>query len=175
MINGMKFNKSKCQNLHLGQNNAGRKHKWGEEQLESSPAEWDWGVLVSSRLNRNQQRALAAQRANHTLGCIKHSTTELSGGAIVPSNSVLGQLHMEHCVQLWAPQFKKDVKVLECAQRRATKLVEGLEGMSYGVQLRTLCLVWFGLVKGRLRGHPVALYSFLRRGHGEGGADPGIQ
>jgi len=42
MINGMKFNKSKCQILHLGQSNAGDKYKLGEEWLESSPAEGIW-------------------------------------------------------------------------------------------------------------------------------------
>ena len=43
MINGMKFNKSKCWILHLGQSNAGHKYKLGKERLESSPAERDLG------------------------------------------------------------------------------------------------------------------------------------
>ncbi|KAK4832334.1 hypothetical protein QYF61_021863 [Mycteria americana] len=143
----MKFNKSKCRILRLGWSNAGSKCKLGEEWLERSPAERDLGVLVNSR---SQQCALAAKRANCILGCVKYSITSWSK-------------------EFWASQFKKDVEVLECIQRRATKLVKGLEGMSYEEQLRTLGLS--SLEKRRLRGDLIALYSFLRRGSGEGGAE----
>jgi len=67
-ISGVKFNKNKCWILRLGWSNTGHKYKLGKEWLESSPAERDLGVLVSSRLNNVQQRALAARRANPILG-----------------------------------------------------------------------------------------------------------
>ena len=82
-INGMKVNKSKCWILHLGQSNAGHKYRLGEEWLESSPAERHLGVLVDSRLNRSQQCALAAKRANRILGCIKHSISSQSKEVII--------------------------------------------------------------------------------------------
>jgi len=76
------------------------------------------------------------------VGCIKHCITSWPKEVIIPLYSALLRLHLEHCVQFWARQFKQDVKVLECLQTWATKLVKGLESMSCEEWLRTLaCLV----------------------------------
>eukprot|EP00061_Rhincodon_typus_P005615 g25343.t1 len=51
---------------------------------------------------------------------------------------VLVRLHLEYCEQFWALYLRKDVLVLEMVQKRFTRMIPGMEGLSHEEQLWTL-------------------------------------
>ncbi|KFZ47550.1 hypothetical protein N321_02668, partial [Antrostomus carolinensis] len=159
--NLMKFNKAKCNDLHLGQGKPKYKYRLGEERIESSPEEKDLGVMVDKKFNMSQQCVLAAQKANHILGCIKRNVSSRSRKVILPLYSALLRPHLECCIQFWSPQHQKDMELLEQVQRRTMRMIRGLEHLSYGDRLRELGL--YCLEKRRLWGHLIAAFQYLKR------------
>jgi len=124
-VNLMRFKKAKCKVLHLGQGKPRYQYRLGHEGTESSPAEKHLGVLVYEKQDLSHQYALAAQKANRILGCIKRSMASRSREVILSLCSALVRPHLEYCVQLWSPQDKKDMELLEQAQRRPQKRSKG--------------------------------------------------
>jgi len=154
----MEFNKAKCKVLHMGWGNPKHKYRLRGEWVEGSP-EKDLGILVDEKLSMSQHCTLAAQEAKHILGCIKRSMASRLREVILPLYFALVRPHLEPCVQLWSPQYRKDMDLMEQVQRRATKMIRGLEHLSCEEQLTELGL--FSLEKRRLRGHLIAAFQYL--------------
>ena len=135
----MLFNLDKCAVMHFGFNNIGESMELGGKVCVPHTSKGDLGIIVQSNLKVDMQCNKASSEANKRLGMIKRNFRFKSISVMLPLYKSIEKPHLDYCMQAWRPPHcRKDIDKLEKVQRRATKMVEGLEGYSYSDRLRIL-------------------------------------
>ena len=93
------------------------------------------------------------------VGCIEKIMASRLSEVVLSLYSAIVRPHLEHCVQFWVSQFKKDRDLLQGLQQIVTKLLKGSEHFPHEERLSHLGL--FNLGKRRPRGDPISAYKYL--------------
>ena len=147
---------------------AGLIWNWVVSLLVTHESERDLGVMVQSDLKVDQQCCKAADEANRKLGMIKRGFKNKTRDVMLPLYKAMVRPHLDYCIQAWRPYLRKDIDRLEKVQRRATKMMEGLEGYSYLDRLRI-----FGLTTLETRFVRADLIEVYKIFNGLDSLDPG--
>ena len=105
--------------------------------------------------------ALVAQKACGVLDCVRGGVANKAREVIVPLYSALMRFRLVYSVQVWGPQHRNGVELLERVQTKAMKMIIGLEHLSYEDRLKELD--FFILEKRRLQGDLIAAFQYLKR------------
>lgn len=111
-------------------------------------------------MNLSQQRALATKKTNGILGYIRQSITSSGPSALLS----IGKATPRVPCPVLPHQDEKDLDALEKVQERATKMLEGLEHLSYEKRLRVLGLQ---PKEKDVRENLTNVYEYLKRGCNE--------
>lgn len=158
----LRFNANKCKVMHIG------KHKEGEYTMTSSggtvvldtvEVEKDLGVNIDNNLNFDHHIDSQVKKANKLLGMIRRTYTTLDTYSLPLLYNAIIRPHLEYCIPVWSPRWKKDQESIERVQRRATKLIPELKTLEYVDRLKALKLP--SLYYRRARGDMIECYKYL--------------
>ena len=155
----MLFNVEKCKCLHFGVNNRNHQYTLGDQGIENVTAEKDLGVIVKENLDVSDQVAEKVKTANKVLGMINRIYDDKSQHNIISLYKSLVRPHLEYAIQAWRPYKQKDIDAIEKVQRRATRMIEGMQNVDYGERLRRTNLI--SLEMRRLRADLIEVFKIV--------------
>jgi ribonuclease P/MRP protein subunit RPP40 len=161
----LRFNVDKCKVMHMGRSNMMAKYSMqlengGTYVLQETKEEKDLGIWMDTNLKFSGHVTHAVNKANQLLGLIRRSFTYLDILTIKQLYTAMVRPHLEYGNVVWHPRLKKDVKLLEKIQHRATKMVPALKKLKYEDRLKRMNLP--SLAYRRLRGDAIETFKFLQ-------------
>ena len=100
----------------------------------------DLGVVIDQDLKFHEHTSLVTNKANRVLGLIKSGFTYLDSDMFVCLYKSMVHPILEYGNIIWGPYYLINQRKAETIQRRATKLVTGLQEKDYGTRLVELRL-----------------------------------
>jgi len=95
-------------------------------------------VYVNTGLKPSTQCAKAVNRAMSVLRMVTGSFPRIDREDFAILYKTYIRPHKEYCIQAWSPYLAKDIELPDKVQRRATKCVTTMKGMTYDQRLQLL-------------------------------------
>ena len=108
--------------------------------LETVELEKDLGVNIDNKLNFSQHIALQVNKGNRLVGLIRRNFLAMNKTSFSILYKAIVRPILEYGSCVWSPYLKKNIRLLEQVQRRATRLVLGTKEMDYEQRLRFIGL-----------------------------------
>ena len=161
------FNIDKCVCLHFGRKNPKVDYtitcKGRSQALQESHEEKDLGVTFDTKLKFDQHINTVINKANKVLGLIKRNFKCMNKFTLITLYKSLVRPILEYGQPVWAPFLKRQTKLIENVQRRATKLISDIKHLPYEDRLADLQLP--SLKYRRLRGDLIQTFNIISKGN----------
>src|SRR5664279_6418572 len=112
----------------------------GTDELEVVNEEKDLGIYIDDDLKLTTHICHTVATGNRLLGLIKRAFVYRDKHLMKMLITSMVRPELEYGNIIWSPKYKRDIEALEKVQRRATRLVHGLSGISYEERLREMDL-----------------------------------
>ena len=131
-----------------------------DQKIKRTESMKDLGVTFDTKLKFDKHIDDKINKAYVMLATIKRNFKYISPSAFVILYKSMVRSQLEYAHSVWCPYRKEFIEKLEKIQVRATKLVKGIQHLSYADRLRFLKLQT--LKYRRLRGDMIELYKHLK-------------
>ena len=160
----MNFNLTKCKVLHAGSSKERYVYTMGGYApggtiLENVSEEKDIGVIIHESLKPSVQCTKASNKANSVLGQMRRAFHYRDRIVWLGLYKTFVRPHLECSVQAWSPWLVRDIEAIERVQKRAVKMVTGLDGLSYEEKLKRVGLQ--SLYDRRIRGDVIQVWKYI--------------
>ncbi|MFZ2540120.1 MAG: hypothetical protein WAX04_14670 [Oscillospiraceae bacterium] len=160
----LKLNIKKCKIISFGRNvdndfkyyitNNNTIHKLERENNIN-----DLGILLDNKLNFSAHIQAKINKAFSMIGLLKRNFRHLNLSSFVTLYKCMVRSHLDYCNSVWAPYKIGDIEDIEKVQKRATKIIPALKGLTYVERLKRCNLSTLRF--RRIRGDMIETYKII--------------
>ena len=161
----LKFNLDKCFVLHVGNANPRNAYSFHGSELKSTLKEKDLGVLFNDKFDFSDAIESFVSKAKSVLFWVTRNIISREPEVMLKAYKSIIRPHLEYCCQAWSPNARhgnwKIIMEIESVQRTFTRLVQGLDSLTYQERLKKLGLTT--LLERRMRGDLIETFKILNQ------------